>query len=281
MTKGRILILVAVIVSGFLPVSTRALEDLGWGAIQTAGVRCLIGAIIIGAFNLKKLSQASRDWRSVALIGLATTMATSGVTYAFQHIPGGLTTALMFIGPIWVVLWESLHGRTTRWQRIACGVGFLGAIFLVGSGFTGDLDWTGVAAAIGASFGFALFFINSAKASKVMSDECLAFWAWAFAGVAFAYSLPSANWSVEAAPWIAFMGLVNGALYILVLFAAIRHIGNATETSIWQYTELITVGATCYFVFGEVPTPTAFIGMILILTAGLMLIKPEQTPATT
>ena len=285
MTRGRILILLTVLVAGTLPVPIRALAELGWSAIESAAVRCLIGSLVVGLVHWHKLAQIKHSPGIVFTLGLATVIAMGGYMYALQHIPAGLAAALMFVGPIWVVLWETIQGNTAGREHVACALGFLGTLLIIGTAsLQGNIAWTGLAAGLMASLGFALFFMASDRASKKISPECLAFWSWGLAVPAFAWTLPGAHWSMEVVPWVAFIGLVNGALYVLLLFAAVRTIANPSESSIWQYGELVVVSLIGLFLWQEIPTPLGATGALLILVAGILLAtsrSAEQTPATT
>lgn len=275
MNYARFLMLLAVAIAGTLSIPLRELGELEWSPAQAAAARCLIGTLIIGILYRKEVSLIRKDLPNTLLMGLGTVLAMGGYLYAIKYIAAGTAAALFFIGPIWVIL---LSKEKTRRELLACLTGLAGAFtILAGNFFSETWSGVGILAGITASIGFAIFFIFSQRAGKHVSGKALAFWSWALAGMAFTPTLVGAPVTWEAIPWVAFIGLFNGTLYVLVFFAALGRIGNEKESSIWQYGELVSATVVGMIYFSEALTLTSGVGSMLIIIAGVLIAtKPQE-----
>ncbi|MFH0901561.1 MAG: EamA family transporter [Pseudomonadota bacterium] len=106
--KGHVDAILAAIFATTIPIFSRGLEQDGWSLGQIVGCRGFVGALFLGIVFYRHLKSIREDF--VVAIVYAVLLATSMILWIFSviHTPLGVALPLLFISPIWVVLYEYL-----------------------------------------------------------------------------------------------------------------------------------------------------------------------------
>jgi len=278
MTLGRIFIVLVVLISSLVPVFSRGLQALEWNAFQVSAIRGLVGAVILGIIFNYRIAEAKKDWLGVLSASVAVLLTQTSYIYSTQHASIGIVIAILYLGPVWVVLYERfvLKNRNKR-DGIACAFGFIGTL-LVATSF----DWhantevKGIIAAFIGSLGFTWFVIASKRTTSKVSPEIIAFWSCVVVSIILGWSLSGAAWTIPAFKWSMIFGIMNGAIYFILYFSAIKLIPSASEVSVWVYLEVAIVWLIGIFVYHEAIQTTSLLGTIFIVIAGLILAKRKK-----
>ncbi|MEM7504661.1 MAG: DMT family transporter [Pseudomonadota bacterium] len=198
---------------------------------------------------------------------------------AIAHVPLATASAINFTAPIMVVLLSipflgekvGLH----RWGAVL--LGFTGALIIVQPGADGvqtELIWLLIAAAL-----FALYQILTRKVASRDHEATSAVYTLVVALIVSSVLMPFDYRPPESGDyvvWIAFAatGLIGGLRHFFV----IRAYANAPASVIspFFYCELVGVALLGYFVFGDVPAPTALLGTLIIICSGLYIAHWER-----
>lgn len=136
------------------------------GASGTTSVRLILAAVILLViFRPWRRRIPAAAWRAIVIYGLALGAMNFLFYQALARIPLGITVALEFTGPLMVALFSSRRALDLVWVAVAV-VG-LGVLLWPGDSATGNLDWVGVACALGAGSCWALYILFGQKAGSM------------------------------------------------------------------------------------------------------------------
>lgn len=157
----------------------------------TAALRSTLAALILCAiFRPWKHRLSVRQWKAIAVYGVALAAMNQLFYLALHRIPLGITVALEFLGPLTVALLGSRKKTDLIWAFLAtAGI----ALITLPTGISEPLDFTGVlfALAAGTGWGFYILFGKGAgssvkggtAASLGMVFAALASFPWAMKGI--------------------------------------------------------------------------------------------------
>ena len=196
--------------------------------------------------------------------------------YALPKIPIADTTAIGFVGPIFIMIgaaWflgEKMH--VDRW--IASLLGFAGVMIVVGPHLGGTGGWYNLVMLASGPL-FAVSFLMTKALTKYESTRVIVFWQSLTVSI---FSLPLAiiYWKT---PTVAQWGLfvicgALGSLGHLSLTKAFRT-ADISATQALKFLELIWAAAWGWLAFNDVPTQTTLIGGAVICTATIWIARRE------
>lgn len=279
MVLGRILIVLVVLISSVAPVFSRELQGLGWNALQTSAIRGLVGAVIIGIIFNKRIAEAGKDIKGVISASFSVLFAQTCYIYAVQHASMGLVISLLYLGPVWVVLYERLFLKIrNKKDVIACIFGFLGTL-LVATGFNWHerTELWGIIVAFAGSLSYMWFVLSVKKATTKVPPEIIAFWGLVAVSITLGWTLFGANWSAISLKYSLAFGVINGATYFVIYFIAIKLLPSASEAGVWCYLEVAIVWLIGIMVYHEAMRPISLLGTASIVVAGLILARRAKT----
>ena len=118
--------------------------------------------------------QRRRAWADAlvtAAFGVTLGFMNFAIYQAFARIPLGIAVTIEFLGPLTVTVVGALAGSATARSRalaLGCaGLAALGVVMLA-NGVVGQLNWAGVAWAVGAAFAWACYIIGSKATGQRM-----------------------------------------------------------------------------------------------------------------
>jgi drug/metabolite transporter (DMT)-like permease len=246
--------------------------QIGWGRWLAQIVLML--PIVLAFHGGRALRPAAPG--IVAGLGLCVAAATVLIFFGVRALPMPTVTACLFLAPLIVtglsgiLLGERVGPR--RWAAVLAG--FAGMLLIVKPGTAGfELAILYPLGAAAALVGYLLF----ARIGAGRNPPAVTMLWMGIVGFA---AMSALVWPVyqpfTLREWglIAIMGLVLTAGHGLIIWAADR--AEASAMAPTPYLEMVTATAVGYFVFGEFPVLTTWVGCGLVIAAGLFVAWRES-----
>ena len=243
-----------------------------------------ISVLILGAILLmdRQSFRVSRQQAGILLVlGLLYTSSSVLLFTAYNYIPSGLATTLVFLYPVLVALIMVFLRVIPSWQVwLAIAATFTGVIIMTQSDSTQAINPVGVVLSICSALVYALFIviINRSKAISTVSNSLLTFYSLLVGAVIFLGKVLTSGQDLTAGietnlDWINLIGLAIFPTIIstATLAVATRNIG-ATKASVLGVFEPITAIMVGTLVFGEPLTNNILIGMLIAMAAVTFMI---------
>ena len=242
------------------------------------GLMAVVGLLFLAKILDKQ--SLSREWRQhlshrwVVVRSLLDGAASLVYLSALFHMPLGNATAINMSSPLLIALFSGLllglHVSLRNWMII--GLGFIGVLLVVQPQAEGFNGWAWVALAgtcLHALRDVSVRFIPPAVPSIVITIGT-AFSATVMAGVWF-----MTQYWVDVAPlsWL----MLAGASFFLssgyfFLIKATR-MADMSVIAPFRYMGLLTAVIAGFIIWGDVPNTLAWCGMLLLVSAGLLMLK--------
>jgi len=248
------------------------------GLMAVLGLFVLACAIDRSHFSRAGLSHLGNKWlvlRSV-LDGAASLVYLS----ALFHMPIGNATAINMSSPLMIALLSGLlwgvHVSGRNWLII--GLGFIGVLLVVQPQADGFNAWAWAALAgtvLHALRDLSVRFIAPQVPSMVITI-----------GTALAATVMAGIWSI-ATPWQAVTSLhwlmmAAAAAFLscgyFFLIKATR-IADMSAVAPFRYMGLMTAVLAGYVIWGDIPNTMAWCGMLLLVSAGLLMLQLNRQPS--
>jgi drug/metabolite transporter (DMT)-like permease len=263
-----------------------ALEG-GFPPLRLGGLRfTLAGAILYAVLRLRGTpAPTGRQWMAGGFTGLLLLVVGNGcVSYAQQWVPSGVAALVVGSMPLWAALFGGLHGgqwpgRAERW---GLALGFVGIALLNQGGELGG-RWMPVVALLLAPVSWA-FGSLWARHSPAMPQGLMgtATQMLCSGGVLLALSslvgehmvgMPDTRGVLAFVYLVAFGSLIAFSAYGYLL----RHARPAVATS-YAYVNPVVAVLLGVVLGGESPGPFAFVAMVVILAAVMLITRKAQVP---
>ena len=265
----------AVLVAAFLwSTSGLLIRLLDWHPIVIAGGRALVAAIFMLAVRfvvpVPKSDVKNKRPASFWISAFANAFAVITFVTANRLTASANAVLLQYSSPIWTALlaWWVIKEKP-RWEQ-------WGALILVISGMliffreglgAGTLLGDGVAVISGICVGIHVVFLRMSKDNNprdvMLMSHIIAF----TISIPFIFLYPP-EFTASSVPAILFMGLVQQGVASLFFAYGIKRI-SAVQTSLTSTIEPLCNPVWVFFILGEEPPASAFIGGAMILTAVL------------
>jgi drug/metabolite transporter (DMT)-like permease len=207
-----------------------------------------------------------------ALAGLA---ALSLFFYAYTRMPLANVIAISFAAPLLVTaLSVPLLGERVGWRRwSAVLVGFLGVIVMVKPD-AGMFDRVAIAA-LSATVFYALVIVSIRKLSRTETPTAIVFYYATTSTLVTGAILPFVWVMPDAEGWVllACMGMIGGVAQF-----AMTHAFRLAEVSIiapFDYMHILWAALLGFFIWGEVPGNTIWIGAAIVMASGIYILLRE------
>lgn len=198
--------------------------------------------------------------------------------WALRYLQLDQTITIFYSTPFLVALFAGpLLGEWVGWRRmLAIITGFLGVVLVTRPGF-GGIHWA-VVLSIGAACSYSLYNIATRYLARYDATEVTLFYS---PVVGFLLSLPYLLFDWHPPQSLLIWGLlfVTGFLggfghWLLIL--AHRH-APAPVLAPFIYTNLLTIIALGYLVFGDVPSAWTLAGGMVVISSGLYIFYRERS----
>ena len=232
--------------------------------------------LIFGVLGVPQLLATQRLRWQLARSGLmAATTACN--FFALQTLRLDQTVTIIFLAPLVVVaLAGPLLGEWVGWRRaLAIGAGFLGVLIALHPGATP------LSAAVGVAFtgmiAYALFMLLTRHLSAIDPPFVTLFYSM-LAGTLLGCPLALRDWVTppDLMTWalLAALGALGGAGHMLFILA--YKFAPASSVSPFIYVQLLTMVASGYLVFGDVPDAWTLAGAAIVIASGIYLVHRER-----
>ena len=236
--------------------------------------------IVIAAFLTGGPSLLStRRIDSHALRSIAGTISMFCNFAAYIFLPLADATAIGFAAPLFVVILAALvlaeRVHVYRWSAVV--IGFIGVMIIAGpeGGASRSALYGSLFALAGAGLtAVAMIFLRRMSAHE--HSITIAFYfmltsaAVALITAVFGWNIPT--W--EQALVLIFTGLSGGTGQLFLSFS--YRFSEASALAPFDYAAMIWAVALGYFLFGELPTPQVWLGGVIVIAAGLLILWRER-----
>ena len=283
-TKGYIAGAVASCSYGLNPLMAVPLFAMGMASYSMLFYRYIFAAIILGIIMIatrKSLRLERRQIPRMLIYGLLFSCSSLLLFESYRYIDVGIASTLLFMYPVIVALInriffkERLSAITAL--AILLALGGVTLLYFGGGKEGGTLNLTGVLYVVASSLSYAIYMVAINRSDiRTLPSSTLTFYSIFFGLILYvifiirdggAYPLNNLT------AWTCVIGLAlfPTILSILTMAVAIHNIGS-TATAILGALEPLTGLAIGIVVFNEQLTAMTVAGIIMILTAVLMLI---------
>jgi drug/metabolite transporter (DMT)-like permease len=219
------------------------------------------------------------NWRAHAFRSLAGAISMFCWFIALTLIPLAQMMAISFTIPLFLtvlamlMLREKIH--VYRWTALI--IGFAGVLIIVGPGVLGEGGsrlGTGIALAASVLAAFALMFLR--RMSGQEHALTITFYFFLTSTVIALLTLPFARWPLPAPEQWLLLGMTGGfgVLGQIAMSYCYRY-AEASLVAPLDYVNMIFAVGIGYYVFGEIPRVTTWIGAPLVIFAGVIIIWRE------
>ncbi len=284
--RGTICGVAAAVCYGTNPLGAMNLYRDGLTANSTLFYRFGLAALILGVMMLvqrKSFALTRRELGILAVLGVLMGSSSSSLYFSFNLMDVGIASTLLFVYPVMVAVIMAVlfHEKVTVATVVSILLSLGGIALLNHTGDGSSLSTWGVTLVMISSLTYAVYIVVVNKSSLRLSSIKLTFYVLLFGvltilGFTFAMGetvqmLPSAR------SWLyAFQLAVLPTVLSLVLMVIAVHDIGSTPTAIMGALEPMTAVAIGVLVFGESFTARLAVGIVLILTAVMLIIGGKE-----
>ncbi len=248
------------------------------GVLAVLGLLLLVYATDRSQFSRAGLLHMVDKW--VVLRSMLDGVASLVYLSALFHMPLGNATAINMSTPLLIALLSGLlmgvHVSARNWLII--GLGFVGVLMVVQPQADGFNAWAWVALAgtvLHALRDLSVRFIAPEVPSMVIT-----------VGTALAATVLSGVWSVFT-PWQAVSATHWGMMAAAAVFLSCGYfflikatrMADMSVVAPFRYIGLLTAVLAGYVIWGDMPNPLAWSGMLLLVGAGILMLRLHRQPA--
>lgn len=207
-------------------------------------------------------------------------LAMTFVFGAVQLLPLAEAQTLSFTGPFWATLLAMvmLREKVGLWRWSALGLGFLGILVITQPGQS-HIPLLGVAVGLTGAFLVALASILIKDLNRTERPLAIVFWFSLLASPMTAVFLPFFMTQHDLVGWALLVGMgFCGAIGQVLLTLALRY-GAVSAVIVMDYTGLVWATLFGWLIWDHLPPFTTWLGMPLIVAAGLLIAWREHALA--
>lgn len=286
--KGYIFAAIGAASYGLNPLFTLPLYRAGLSADSVLFYRYLLAVVMLGALMLvqrQSFAITRRQLLPLGAMGLLCSFSSLTLFESYNRMDAGVASTILFLYPVFVAVIMALffHERVSIVTMLSITLAFCGIMLLYKGEGGQTLDSLGVALVFLSSLFYAVYIVGvNRSALRELSSETLTFYVLLAGLSVFVVRLGlSGGWQSvpSAAGWInvCSLALFPTVVSLLTMAVAIRSIGS-TSTAILGALEPVTALFFGVMVFGEALTLRIVAGVLLILSAVMLIIvgKPRM-----
>lgn len=252
--------------------------------------RFSIGLVIMGAI------MAVRIWKREEKLTVSHTSFYSGICiglcilfyfYAIERMNIGVAAFLIYIGPVFAIIGETIiirHLPSVR-ERVAIGIAIAGVLCISSLDYNTLLSGNGAEGLIFAMLSaltYGGYILLNRRIPHGVTLFKRTFWQ-SFAAttaitISFLFDIPSTEGLKEATPYFLIVGIVHGFAVLLLVAYAIKGL-SATQYGSLSYIEPLTATVLGYLIYGDKLSIEQSFGILLIVlstTIQCVLIKQKE-----
>ncbi len=281
--KGIICGILAAVCYGTNPFGALPLYEEGVNTSSVLFYRFAMAVVMLGVMLVVERKSFRINKQELKVLGsLGVLFAASCLTYyeSFLLMDAGIASTILFVYPVMVAGIMALFFKEqitfSTVTAILLALGGIGLLYQ-GDGET-SLSTMGIILVILSALCYAVYIVVVNQSSIRMSSLKLTFYVLLicmFALVAYSFTSPELHLQLPPSPraWFfaCWLGLVPTILSLVLMTIAVHEVG-ATPTAIMGALEPLTAVAIGVLVFGEALTIQLVIGIVLILSAVLLIV---------
>ncbi|MDE6860007.1 MAG: DMT family transporter [Duncaniella sp.] len=282
-TKGYILGAIAAISYGTNPLFAVPLYELGMGVPSVLFYRYAFATLILGAIMLIRKDSFRLKFQEIPMMmGLGVLFALSSALLfeSYRYMDVGLASTLLFVEPLFIalMLWVFFRQRISLMTVISIALCLTGVAFLCNPGEGARVTATGVILVMLSSLSYAIYMvmINKSRLQR-LPGPTITFYSLLFGIIVFVVQLDGGV-ELQAIParpvaWLCIAGIsiVPTIISLMTVAVSIHYVGSVA-VSILGALEPITGLIFGVALFGEILTVRAAIGVMLIISAVMVLV---------
>lgn len=284
--RGTVCGIAAAVFYGTNPLGAMNLYADGISTNSTLFYRFGIAVVMLGvmmAVQRKSFALTRRELVTLAILGVFMSTSSTTLYFSFNFMDVGIASTLLFVYPVMVavIMATLFHEKVTAATVVAILLSLAGIALLNQTGNGTSLSLWGVTLVMLSSLTYAIYIVVVNKSSLRMSSVKLTFYVLLFGlFTIYGYTLAmgeTVQLLVTPKQWMyaAQLALMPTVLSLVLMVIAVHDIGS-TPTAIMGAIEPITAVAIGVLVFGENFTPRLALGIVLILTAVLLIIGGKE-----
>lgn len=284
--RGTVCGIAAAVFYGTNPLGAMNLYKDGMTANSTLFYRFGLATLILGVmmlFQRKSFALTRRELGILAVLGVLMGSSSSSLYFSFNYLDVGIASTLLFVYPVMVavIMAAMFHEKVTAATVVSILLSLAGIVLLNRTADGSSLDAWGVVLVLVSSLTYAVYIVVVNKSSLRMSSVKLTFYVLLFGVIsilAFTYATGAhVQMLPHARDWLyaAQLALLPTVLSLVLMVVAVHDIGS-TPTAIMGALEPMTAVAIGVLVFGEDFTARLAVGIVLILTAVLLIIGGKE-----
>ena len=284
--RGTVCGIAAAVFYGTNPLGAMNLYADGISTNSTLFYRFGLAVVMLGvmmAVQRKSFALTRRELVTLAILGVFMSTSSTTLYFSFNFMDVGIASTLLFVYPVMVavIMATIFHEKVTAATVVAILLSLAGIALLNQTGNGTSLSLWGVTLVMLSSLTYAIYIVVVNKSSLRMSSVKLTFYVLLFGlFTIYGYTLAmgeTVQLLVTPKQWMyaAQLALMPTVLSLVLMVIAVHDIGS-TPTAIMGAIEPITAVAIGVLVFGENFTPRLALGIVLILTAVLLIIGGKE-----
>lgn len=272
---------------GSMSIFVRRMTAMGYSSMQSTFFRCAVTFIIMFAyfmiFDRDKLKISPKDIWYFLGTGILSFSAMGYFYFTTINLTSASVAAiLLYTSPIFVLLMSALffRERITPKKIAALFLAVGGCVAVTGLDFGGGVTLKSLFFGIMAGFTYALYSIFGTIALKKYSPMTITLYTFLTASVGCFFMAEPAKLAAQITfsqvPFIILFALCT-ALFPYVFYTLGLKNTEAGKAAILATTEPLTATLVGIFVFDEIPTAATVAGIVLILSAAVLLnVKTDE-----
>ena len=284
--RGTVCGIAAAVFYGTNPLGAMNLYADGISTNSTLFYRFGLAVVMLGvmmAVQRKSFALTRRELVTLAILGVFMSTSSTTLYFSFNFMDVGIASTLLFVYPVMVavIMATLFHEKVTAATVVAILLSLAGIALLNQTGNGTSLSLWGVTLVMLSSLTYAIYIVVVNKSSLRMSSVKLTFYVLLFGlFTIYGYTLAmgeTVQLLVTPKQWMyaAQLALMPTVLSLVLMVIAVHDVGS-TPTAIMGAIEPITAVAIGVLVFGENFTPRLALGIVLILTAVLLIIGGRE-----
>lgn len=287
--KGSICGILAAVSYGTNPLGALFLYEAGINANSVLFYRFSLAAVVLGLWLVVHKESFRVAPKELAVLGgLGILFAISSLSFfiSFHHMDAGIASTLLFVYPVMVAVIMALFFKEKL--SLVTAVSILLALGGIGFLYKGDngstLSTVGVVLVMLSSLSYALYIIVVNRSSLHMSSVKLTFYVLLCCTLAILlYSLTGAENRLQllTTPYLwgfaLMLALIPTVISLVLMVVAVHALGS-TSTAIMGALEPLTAVVIGITVFGEMFTTRLAVGILMIVSAVILIIAGKSLP---
>ena len=251
--------------------------------------RYFLAVIILGIwlmFRRENFRINLHQFRQLVILGLFFSMSSFSLFEAYNYIPSGIATTIVFLYPVLVALIMVFLKVYPTWQVwISIAVTFLGVLFLSKGDGAQTIHWKGLVLSFASALSYAIFIVivNRIKSVHQISNTMLTFYALLTGVIVFSIHAAASRTPLLSGihglgSWanLAGLAILPTIVSTATLAMATRIIG-ATKASVLGVFEPVTAILVGAIAFGESITLNVVTGIFMTMAAIIFMIASPSS----